>query len=103
MKCLNCNSELIQQKGKREKVFCNSTCRSNYWQKAKRLEKEGVPPEEISKQIKTSNKKEAKQANAPIRKVFEKTSEETRPVKSKNQMPAGLDKIAQLRWLRENK
>jgi len=39
MKCLNCDTELEQTEGKREKQFCNSTCRSNYWQKAKRKKK----------------------------------------------------------------
>ena len=36
MKCKNCNKELVQIPGKRGKQFCNSTCRSNYWQKSKR-------------------------------------------------------------------
>jgi hypothetical protein len=34
--CLNCNKALPQTEGKRAKQFCNSTCRSNYWQKEKR-------------------------------------------------------------------
>lgn len=36
MPCLNCNKEIIQIPKKREKMFCNSTCRSNFWQKEKR-------------------------------------------------------------------
>lgn len=36
MKCLECKKDLVQTAGKRAKQFCNSTCRSNYWQKAKR-------------------------------------------------------------------
>lgn len=36
MECLECHKLLPQTKGKRAKQFCNSTCRSNYWQKAKR-------------------------------------------------------------------
>ncbi len=39
MECLNCSKELVQIEGKRAKQFCNSTCRSNYWQKEKRKEK----------------------------------------------------------------
>lgn len=39
MQCLNCNAEIEQTLGKRERMFCNSTCRSNYWQKQKRLKK----------------------------------------------------------------
>jgi hypothetical protein len=34
--CLNCASILEQIPHKRKKQFCNSTCRSNYWQKQKR-------------------------------------------------------------------
>ena len=60
MKCLNCNSELIQIKGKREKIFCDSTCRSNYWQKSDRLEKEGFSVEEIVDKIKKSKGKSVK-------------------------------------------
>lgn len=38
MQCAECKKELEQTPGKRPKVFCNSTCRSNFWQKAKRKE-----------------------------------------------------------------
>jgi len=34
--CLNCGKEIIQTPHKKIKIFCNSTCRSNYWQKEKR-------------------------------------------------------------------
>ena len=33
MECLECQKELIQTEGRRQKTFCNSTCRSRYWQK----------------------------------------------------------------------
>lgn len=108
MKCLNCNSDLIQQKGKRKKIFCDSTCRSNYWQKTKRLEKEGLPTEEIIKQIKTSNKKrptEVKNLNKPTNEVDNLTNKppnKNYSINTKSKMPKGMDKIAQLRWLREN-
>ena len=46
MGCLNCKKELEQLVGKRQKQFCNSTCRSNYWQKAKR-KKSKEPPKVI--------------------------------------------------------
>ncbi len=45
--CLNCGEILIHTEGKREKVFCDTTCRSNYWQKSDRLEKKGLSVEEI--------------------------------------------------------
>jgi hypothetical protein len=34
--CPNCGKELQQTPGKRAKEYCNSTCRSNYWQKQNR-------------------------------------------------------------------
>lgn len=30
-KCLQCSNVLIHTIGRREKTFCNETCRSNYW------------------------------------------------------------------------
>jgi hypothetical protein len=47
MECLDCKKEVPQTKGKREKKFCNSTCRSNYWQKQGRLQ----VPKEIADQL----------------------------------------------------
>lgn len=44
MGCLECGKELIQTPGKRPKQFCNVTCRSNYWQKKNRAEKERGKP-----------------------------------------------------------
>lgn len=35
--CKNCGEPLTQVLGKRIKQFCNSTCRSNFWQKQKRI------------------------------------------------------------------
>lgn len=46
-RCLNCNKILDQMEGKKTKVFCNSTCRSNYWQRSSGLEKQGKTAEEI--------------------------------------------------------
>ncbi len=45
--CLNCGAELEVIPQKRKKLYCDSTCRSNYWQKADRLEKAGKSTEEI--------------------------------------------------------
>jgi len=45
MKCLECKSDLVQLEGKREKQFCNSSCRSNYWQKAQRKIKKNNKPQ----------------------------------------------------------
>lgn len=45
--CLNCTKTLKQTLGKRKKVFCSSTCRSNFWQKAKVAEKKRLQLEEL--------------------------------------------------------
>lgn len=39
MGCLNCGKEIEQNPKKRAKQFCNSTCRSGYWQRQKSAEK----------------------------------------------------------------
>lgn len=31
--CLNCNAEIEQKEGKREKKFCDGNCRATYWAK----------------------------------------------------------------------
>jgi len=49
MKCPNCDKELKQTEGKREKKFCNSTCRSNVWAKLKRQKKENKAPKPTEK------------------------------------------------------
>lgn len=35
--CPNCGNIVPQTVGKRKKDFCNTTCRSNFWQKQKRI------------------------------------------------------------------
>jgi endogenous inhibitor of DNA gyrase (YacG/DUF329 family) len=42
MNCPNCDKELEQIEGKRQKQFCNSTCRSNFWQKQNRIKSSKV-------------------------------------------------------------
>jgi hypothetical protein len=44
--CLNCNEPIEQTPGKKEKQFCNVSCRSSYWQKQKRAETKAVPFQE---------------------------------------------------------
>ena len=51
MNCEECTKEVTQTPGKRTKRFCNSTCRSNHWQKQKVLEKKAVNTIEESKPI----------------------------------------------------
>jgi UTP-glucose-1-phosphate uridylyltransferase len=49
MKCLNCSKNLEQTVGKRERRFCNSTCRSNYWQKQQVIKKGVIKSVKINK------------------------------------------------------
>jgi hypothetical protein len=44
--CLNCGQPLEQTPGKKEKQFCNVSCRSSYWQKKKRAEAAEAPFQE---------------------------------------------------------
>lgn len=44
MNCKNCGEKLEMTPGRRQKEFCNSTCRSNFWQKEKRKGEKGVIP-----------------------------------------------------------
>lgn len=41
--CKNCGNPLVQSPKKRAKQFCDSTCRSGYWQKQKRILKNNKP------------------------------------------------------------
>lgn len=57
MKCLECEIELVQIPKKRVKQFCSSTCRSNFWQKAKRKVAENNKPENKKRILGKRNKK----------------------------------------------
>ena len=54
--CLNCGESLVDQSRRNNRVFCNTTCRSNYWQKSNRLEKQGKSVEEIIKLLAVKKK-----------------------------------------------
>ncbi len=64
--CLNCGKDLIQSPKKRKKIFCDSTCRSNYWQKSDRLEKKGLSVDEILNEIKKTHKKFTKKVEEKL-------------------------------------
>ena len=70
-RCLNCGENLNHTEGKREKVFCNTTCRSNYWQKSERLEKKGLSVEQIVSAIEKSWKSKTREMNQKILKQIE--------------------------------
>lgn len=65
--CLNCGDKIIQTPGKREKQYCGSTCRSNFFQKKKRLEKIGMSsPSPVALNIgKENSKKKSKGISLP--------------------------------------
>lgn len=52
--CLNCGAHLELTPGKRDKDFCDTTCRSNYWQKSNRLRKSGLTDKEIAEKVKST-------------------------------------------------
>ena len=51
MECKECKKELENVPTKRHKEFCNSTCRSKFWQKKKRMEKIKSQIEEESRKL----------------------------------------------------
>ena len=42
MNCKNCDKEIEQKEGKREKSFCSDNCRAKHWQKQKTIAKKEV-------------------------------------------------------------
>lgn len=57
-KCLNCQKELQQTPNKRTKLFCNSTCRSNYWQKqSRKSQNKPIPAPKAEKPVQNIQKK----------------------------------------------
>lgn len=56
--CLNCDKEVIQPRKGKKKLFCNDSCRSNFWQKNRRkisklnLEQPSVPDTPIKVTLK---------------------------------------------------
>lgn len=52
MKCKHCQKEVEQVEGKRPKLFCDNTCRSNFWYA---LNKKGKPKNKIQDATKPTN------------------------------------------------
>lgn len=81
MACLNCGTPIEKLPKKRDKVFCDSTCRTNYWKKVKRLESLGIGSEEIAKILslspakKKDAKKETKVVGVPLPKGYVEVKE----------------------------
>jgi len=94
MECLDCEKELIQIPKKRKKEFCNSTCRSNYWQKADRAKKnEGVIKPKNVKKVKVDKKS----------KTIPPKPESKWIVKERPKPPAHLSGLALRIWKDNNK
>lgn len=90
MKCPNCQKVVKQTPGKREKVFCNSTCRSNFWAKEKRKENGSV------------NKPKAA---VVVRKTDQPTSQGklvAKLISVPSSMPKGLSLAQQIDWKIKN-
>ena len=97
--CLNCNEPLEQTPGKKEKQFCNVSCRSSYWQKQKRANASAAPFQETLAQH-----KKAIVTDAPIEFIplapepKQPTKRELPPV-----MPPGLTPTQQQAWKAEQR
>jgi DNA-directed RNA polymerase subunit M/transcription elongation factor TFIIS len=89
--CLNCGKILVSTEGKREKKFCNSTCRSNYWQKEK------VKMKATKKTFKVAKTEPKGKKNTCVNPTF-KTLEELKAACPKELN--GVDKGA---WISENR
>jgi ribosomal 50S subunit-associated protein YjgA (DUF615 family) len=107
MECLECKKEITQTKGKRPKKFCNSTCRSNYWQKEQRknlvndLYELGMSVTKIdAKGVERINplSKEGQQVLEQSKNVSRETSGKW-VVKERPTPPAGLTPLQKKVWL----
>lgn len=58
--CKECGEKVTQTTGKRKKEFCNSTCRSNFWQKAERKARTERSKTNVSNLNEPTGKKEIK-------------------------------------------
>ena len=87
--CLNCNEPLEKTPGKKEKQFCNVSCRSSYWQKKKRAEQSAAPFQETVVQAR-------KTEPAPL--PPQPRQRELPPV-----MPPGLTPTQQQAWKAEQR
>lgn len=67
--CHLCNKWISQPEGKKEKRFCNSTCRSNYWYKKNKKGKAGKPEINILFIKETAESYDGKKTNPIIDEV----------------------------------
>lgn len=113
-KCLNCDKELIQTDGKRDKKFCSNTCRSSYWFKKNKVPKVKTVSIEEWNELQNKLKKfeglkgaSVADLNNPINEVKNITKEPpktnyTIDIKRKEVMPDGLTWKEQLEWNRNH-
>ena len=64
MECLNCQKELKQTEGRRQKLYCNDACRVAFFQKKNK--KEGIPAKYV---LKSAHEKEVEKLNARIKQL----------------------------------
>ncbi len=98
MECLNCKTEIKQKPGKRAPKFCGTTCRSNFWQKAKRKERHA----DVSTKKPKAEPAVAKAATTPPKKTAENkltiTLQEVRDM-----CPPELKGVDRTIWINEKK
>lgn len=85
MGCLNCGNEIVQPVGKAKKLYCNSTCRSNHFQRKKKL---GGDPTSFAKKRKPS-----------VKGFVKKPSNEMTIEKIKAMCPSNLTGLARSAWI----
>lgn len=99
-KCLNCGKP-IKQIGPRPRKYCNSTCRSNHWQKEKRKELAAANPVERADFHILTTKEGIKKIDEALKNegyVRPKTLEQL-----KKMCPANLKGLDKSHWIAKNR
>lgn len=94
MQCLNCQKELLQTVGKRTKQFCNTSCRSGYWQKEKA--KERAIEKKATTPVMSGIKNKSKETDYISPELAKDSLKKT--MKIINVMPKGLSITEQIQW-----
>jgi len=110
MKCTNCGAEIKQAEGKRERRFCDSTCRSGYWQKQKRasnVKKEYVPlPKDYVPSIRIAAIDVLGNKKPLVNKLTPEVKVEFKPktlAELKAKCPKGFDVFDKAKWIQDNR
>ena len=109
--CLNCEAPISQKEGSRERKFCSDSCRASFHQKNnKKPVKDKVPPKWVYDYFKKNPDDLVKtigikDLTVPANEIKPKEQPKTNyvaKVEKKKEMPIGLSRTEQMRWLRDN-